>query len=1011
MAIEGIEEAAETAGYIQPDEDIQINQSNSYNTPESSISDIIKAQIRQTNSVYQATKAARLGRLGRNKPDPNFNLNSALDSMDIPDEDKAFFADVASDEQFQIALQYYHDDRADKEILSNVGIAKNLALSVVSGLADPINWIPVSRAIKFGSTAVKAAIEGAVVGASGYLIKSKADNNFSASDMAADAVASGLTVGVFAGTLNGIKKGSSKVINSVKQALKEANLNTERWFQMSNSGLYEVSVGRFGAFKQKAKRVIWQLLENSPAWQMQKSGNSLLEDLSWRLFRNRVSNLKKDKGIIPISAEERLNLYLQEEMVLSEKINNFRTEFINSGGSVSDFNMQVGLTIVKSPINDKGIITINSPSSNSLVHNAAHEIIKFQHNVLKKAKENGVLLEDFGIGAIETDRFVVNEQFAFNNVLPQKPTKTTALGHISRKYNADAIIENPEILSELLRKEKLLNKDIRPGDPLPENTTEFSSVTGNKIDTSHAIWNDVTSKGSVTKERKVAVEDAVLLKTGILDYDPVTNHISQFRAIVAQSELNRVAKDVGFMSWDDLKNREFIEKSEQIMSRLIRKGTDEQTLKANKDALQYNFNLINNVELAFKGQLANTGLLANNQVLKLIDNSKSLQFAMMAGQMALSCIPDAAQLVLRHNFGRGMKRLFSDIQKGVFNTANEIISIGLDKIHLNTSAEKLREFKFKYSKDQVDEAFGFLDACVMRNRFSDLASISSPSNNHNVSEKVSRFVSKWSGMDLIVQSLKKSAAEGEYSCLIKECLKGAEADRNYLNLMGISEKYQKNIADVFNSMGNKENDIYYIDPHVFSRDLREQLQASMQSIADQTISTAGLGDVPIFLRTSAGSLFFMFKSYPFIIYNNFFRPMLQNDISKSAFAATVAASLSLSAARSLIKNIVNDRETDPTSMNFWKEVFEYSSIDNYIVEHSLLLYDRTFNRKYNEDIVSSVSVPIAMLNRLSNTIAGLINGKPNLRTIRNMVPGLNFWWARPATNPLFESYTKQKRKW
>ena len=375
----------------------------------------------------------------------------------------------------------------------------------------------------------------------------------------------------------------------------------------------------------------------------------------------------------------------------------------------------------------------------------------------------------------------------------------------------------------------------------------------------------------------------------------------------------------------------------------------------------------------------------------------------------LSCTLDASQLVLRHNFGRGMKRMFSDMAKGAYNTSVDLLALGLDKAHMENVAKGLKEFKLKYTKDQIDEAFGFLDQACMRNRFADLASISS-TNTEKLGDRVSRFASEYTGMDLVIKSLKKSAAEGEYSHLIKECLKGEQANRQYLNKMGISEDFQRSIAEGFNKAGTKESGIYYVDPTMFKQDLQDQLQASIQSIADQTISTAGIGDAPLFLRTAAGSLFFMFKSYPFLIYNNFIRPAMRHDISKSTAAAAVAASLSLSAARLFVKNTVNGYETDPTSNDFWKEVLEYSNVNTYIIENSLLLYDKTFNRKYNDDVASSISVPLAMFNRICKTVAGLANGDANLRSLRNMTPGLNFWWARPLTNPLLPA-PRRKRKY
>lgn len=991
-------------------------------------SEVIMAHVRQSNSAYQAYKAAKLGRLStgikgynltvlsKNYDEEqlaakNFNLKEELDVREIPDEEREFFANVKTPKQLSVAMDYYQQDQKDKEIISNTSIARNLALGVVAGATDPINYIPVARALKFGSTAVRAAVEGVVVGGASYTLRAAANNDFEVEDLAIDSVAGGVTAGIFSGALKGISSlPKLEAFKSFKSAIKDM-MDTSRWFEMEDGVLKEVSVGKFGTVKKKAKRTVWKMLENSPMWQMYNSGDPLLKDLSWRLFRSRISNLKPDKGVVPITAEEGLNAHIRNEMVLSEKVNSLRDQFIqSSGGSVADFNNKVGLEIVNSYVertsqHPTGTIVLAGTTNDKHVLEAAEEVLKYQHNIILNAEKYGVLAEGFDSAPIKTSRYVVDEALWERGVFTG--SKETAKGHISRKYDSKSIIENSETIKKLLEKEIEINEG-----NVSANTLA-ASISGNKIDLSHAVWNEVTSKGSVVKDREIAISDAVLLKEGFLDYDPVTNHSEQFRAIAAQTELNRVAKEMGYEHWDALKKQAFVDIPEEKIGELVLKGDKlpnaEQVIEANRDNYQYNFNLLNNVELAFKGQLNKTGLLANNQVIRWIHDTKAWQFVAMSGQMMLSCTLDASQLVLRHNFGRGMKRMFSDMAKGAYNTSVDLLALGLDKAHMENVAKGLREFKLKYTKDQIDEAFGFLDQACMRNRFADLASISA-TNTEKLGDRVSRFASEYTGMDLVIKSLKKSAAEGEYSHLIKECLKGEHANRQYLNKMGISEDFQRSIAEGFNRAGTKESGIYYVDPTMFKQDLQDQLQASIQSIADQTISTAGIGDAPLFLRTAAGSLFFMFKSYPFLIYNNFIRPAMRHDISKSTAAAAVAASISLSAARLFVKNTVNGYETDPTSSDFWKEVLEYSNINTYIIENSLLLYDKTFNRKYNDDVASSISVPLAMFNRICKTVAGLATGDANLRSVRNMTPGLNFWWARPLTNPLLPK-PRRKRKY
>ncbi|MDR0580490.1 MAG: hypothetical protein LBG04_00010 [Holosporaceae bacterium] len=88
--------------------------------------------------------------------------------------------------------------------------------------------------------------------------------------------------------------------------------------------------------------------------------------------------------------------------------------------------------------------------------------------------------------------------------------------------------------------------------------------------------------------------------------------------------------------------------------------------------------------------------------------------------------------------------------------------------------------------------------------------------------------------------------------------------------MGITESYQKLIAETYEKFGSKNGSLYFLDLNVLrNQDLANQIRASVQTVTDQTIQTPGRRS-EIFAFAVGKS--FLFKSYPFLIYNNLLRP-------------------------------------------------------------------------------------------------------------------------------------------
>ncbi len=938
-----------------------------YNTAE-----VAGASFRQSNSLYQLKKAYDLNRfrpdftpgikavLAIKEKDPDFHLDEQLDSDNIPNEERSFFSGVRNREQYTTAINYYREDKRDKEILENTSTARELAIGLATGLADPINWIPVGRVLKFGTGVVRAAVEGSVISGVNYTARAAANNDFEYTDLALNTVAGGISGAILAGTAKSI----SSVFKCTTEAIKDSLIfKFDRWFELDGDNLTEVSQCLLGTVKRKASRLIWEIFNATPQFQMMNSGDGFLSKLAPQLFRNRIYSFNGDT-LVERSVEENLNLFFGNQLKLSEKVNALRTKWVElKKGTEKEFNLAVSKAIV----NDQ--VPLDSEISESV-----QSILDFNEKILSEAKKYNVLPEYFGTSGVKTkgNRLAVNQEIAnmsdqefknsliLNNV---ELSNETAQRHLYRRYNIDNIYENIDKLRTLINREIQINsKNITDKDLEDVVDSIIAKVTDNNI------GSDALGKALI-KQREVAIHDDVLLDLGVIDIDPVINHVGKMREVVVETELNRVAVRNGFQSWDELKNS-YEEKAIRDIGHTVSKGRAPAETK--REVYNYNLSLLNDVESLLKGTFTAKGLFANNRVLKWIADSRGVQFASMAGQLFLSMIPDTAMTVLRNGLGRTFQRLF-------------------------LPQSTLR----KTDKKTLESWLNFLDRAIQKNRFRDLGYVP---NNNTLGDWIATQTSKWTGIDYLNQTLKETVAEEVYSNVIHACL---ENDRKLLNKMGITSKQRKALVKLWNSHGADYKNIYYIDPiHIEDEELNKQLISSIQTVVDQTILTPGAGDVPRFLRSGIGSAIYMFKSYPFMVYDHIFRPLMSGDIAKSRFAQAVAISLTLSGLRSYIKDAINDKETDPTSPDFWKEVVSYSFLDNYIVD---AIFTGAEVLKYGDPV--NTFPAISWFKNIFRVVRDILipDRSVNWRQFRNSVPGLNFWWARPFTNPIFPN-KKKKRK-
>ena len=970
--------------------------------------EVLGAVLRE-NPIYLIKKAADLGRFnfmgieetdGSDAPirpieeDPEFDLNSELDEQAIPQEDRKYFEDVKNPYQFETTLEYYRQDKHDEEILNNTSLARRMALELVAAPLDPLTYITggAARGIKFGSMAVRAAIAGAIYMGSSYTARSSVRNAFDLEELALETAG-----GAIAGSLlHGLGvKVISPLWKTAKEAVKDAIMpNIDRWFLMENGVLKQAATGRFGTIVQKMKRAVWTMVNPTPELQMYNSGDKLLKDLAPLLFGNRISNLSGEGEVVGITATEKLNLYLGDQLKLAEEIDAIRDQFVAEGGSIEAFDREVSSIIITKDVIPEAfreslwrVLSINKKDviPETLPEQAARKIIDFDRKYID-------------LDSIKSERYVITKELAdmpreeFNalvklDLVPK--TKDTALQHIKREYEKENIAKNIDNVRELLNREVILNKPELVNKPKEVESIVneiIAGITGHKPSASDINpFESETFKAKLGKERQVAISDEVMLEMGMLKYDSVVNHFNSLRQLVVEQALDEAAQKVGHKDWQSLKSVYEHKQARSNTGALFTEAARaekpieqiDMVTASTEEAYSYNLKLLQDIEQLFKGTFNKTGALKNHACLNMVAGIRDLTFAGMSGQLFLSMIPDIAVVSLRKGFGHTLKRL-------TFPKAQ------LEK----TDKETLRRF------------LDFLDRGVQNNRWLDLGYV--PDEMHTGwGKKLATFQSKYGGVDWFTNVLKSTVAEDVYSDIIDACIKRNNTE--FLNKMGITEEWRSTIADLFYEYGDITKNLKYFDPnYITDKGLSRQLRASIETLTNQLVMTPDVGNIPRFLRTEIGSFLYMFASYPYMLYNNVYRPLMRGDIAGNRFAQVLMASLALSTARKYIADYTNNKESNPKSSEFWADVVNYSMLSNHIVD-GIFSTEKSLTgfRSVTENISPTLAF-VSNLIRLGRDVTSRSGRERAKKRVRNMMPGFNLWWARPLTNPLLP---QERRKY
>lgn len=935
-----------------------------YDSDNHSSSEVIGAHFRESNTAYLTKQAYDIGRLGNGELDPDFNLDESLKNEGITDT-FGYFSDVKNQDQFNQALKYHYDHIEDMKILSDTPFARRLTLGLVAGIADPINYIPVARAIKWGTTAVRAGIEGAILGGIGSGIAYKVHKDISPQEVAIDVVASGLCSAMLAHVTK----------EETRQALKAGfkDVLTGKVEVKPNSDLVYELMGLKSTAQQKARNFF---IYPTPQLQAQNSEDPLIKSLSPYISYDRQFTTTGNE----YSVQEGINAFNVKFNKWYNTITKNKQEYIKKqkeAGISPELAQEEWEREAK-----RAIVTwLDNPIGETPDHSDITGLLKIGKDCLAEAKKYDVLSEDFANFGITTKSdFVLTRDMsnlsdeAFNNFVSNIYTgnlsdnnlkRTTANNYFPRIYNFKKLKENSEYYHFLLERSIKLNNPKMPTKEIKSLAYQMlADMTGEGV---NGRTSNIRKSSDISfAQRTVAISDELLFDA--LDLDSCINsYYRSLKRITAATQLNRVAKGAGFDSWSSLEKKY----ADQLNTNSGRKIVEGDISPGEMVNAKNNHKLLTDIRLLYMGDFTKTDTFANNRLLKALNETTYLQYAWQLGSTLIRSLNDLAIDVFHFGFLRTGKNLATILAKDRQARRDVLFNMSF--------LERMKDSSIRFFLDSEEETL---------------------SSFKRATKKIADWENKVSLQHYWDKALRKTALEELYSDTIKVAYKVGDniditkldkREKNFFEAIGLTEDSVKEIRSAFDKYGENYLGIAYVDPVHLSAQTSEHLSTVLRTLTDQIVLTPSATNVPIWTRSELGRMIHHYVNYGFMAYENVFLPMVRGKYGISRMAQGIAASLALTALSEWLYNYSNDKETDWLSGDTWKNIVTGSHLLNPIIWAADKGSDVLGKGTY---AVAERFVPAAAwLANTTSAVRNLVTGDVD-RIRWNKFPGFNLWEAK-----------------
>lgn len=933
--------------------------------------DTVKAKW-TTSTTNELIKGVSIGRFddwfGTSK-DEDLDVEKELNRLNITDEnEKKLFSDVRTQEEFDNALNYMEEIKRSNEIINNAGAFKSVAASLVAGAVDPINvamtvaaFYTGGGALAWGGRLARSATLGASMGA----VDTAVEGEVLHGEVQADNVLKNAAVGAMFAPIAEIGfhyagKAIKPVAEKLKDGLIEMMTPAIQWSQ--------------DKFKDGLQKLSFQIKNPTPILQTMNSEDAIVREFGASVFE---SPLNKDLSS-SVAIETELKLFNSYDIgIAKEAYLKNRKNFIKANiGTKEEFNYMVGASLAK-----------GEKSGDLFVDKAVDALMKPADKVTNKAVKVGLIEKQNGISTSK-NRLVLNDEISklsfeeissltAEDLSKYNVTTETARLHVRRNFNdkikTDKILQKKAY--ELIKKSILLNNHSEK--PLTANEIDamaykaVSRIAG--LSPTPSGREQVTAVQSLINSRNIAINDAVLYNEGILEFN-ADNYLTSLNSVYTEALFDELAqtkfKSNNFKDFlNNLKKNKEIEHGEKI-------ALGQDVIKT-AEINDYNYKLVGDIYDLFTGNYTGTGAFKNNAILKKIVGCRTVCAMGSLGNIFLTSITDIAKPLLMFDFSRVMKA-YAPFKSELKQLSKETL------LHFAGLADRMRS----------QGGTGYITKIGAKEH------------------EWTYWINKASGQNWLETEIDGAVLQMQYSDIIKASLQIERATgvAHILKQAGITKEYAQHIAKAFKQYGKTFGGEMYVDPvHIGNSDCVRRLQGSLRAFADDILYKASYGNSPRAMQSDLGQILFMFKKYAYQLYTHLYSPLMAGRISKSRALEALVGSVALSVLSRTVKNTLNGKDTDFSSKDFWKDVFEYSDFNMHVTDGFIQAVN-AFSPKRFGSTVSSMSPFTSFIDRAVRNVNGILAGRPNYKATSQMIPGLNLWFLRPITSQLPNGKRNNRRK-
>lgn len=541
--------------------------------------------------------------------------------------------------------------------------------------------------------------------------------------------------------------------------------------------------------------------------------------------------------------------------------------------------------------------------------------------------------------------------------------RKTGESYFSTLYDKEAINKSPKRFIEMAKQGFIEKHGIDEESALDAAYKLKDKILGTP--TMRSTMNFVVLERGAFKEKTLTIPVSMLDDFVITNADSVME--KYLNTMITDTEIYKVFGDLeGKMMFDQLEAErlEFLEAAKtEKEARFIEKQYNN-----DRRDLQVIMNRLRGLH-----QLNAGNIIRSDNVVSAMNIVRNLNNARLMGRVTLTAMADLGQASLtlgfKNFFGSAIK-LFKDpkfFKK--FKGGEEFLNAAsiFSGSRMSTLVDAVA----------VDGSMGVAERLSKK-----VSDFSMRMSGIHVWDDMLKFIAGYAGNERILKNIETSINTGKLS----------DAERKWMNALGIDKKHYQSIYDQFKKHGKLERGIYQPSVHKWDNiDAQTVFGASIDKIQSSAIITPTVGDLPIMFDNPAWKMFIQFKSFAMAAFQKSLIPAAQmRDFNVLTAMATMVGSQIFAG---VIRAGLDGKEIDEEKLI--TDALKRSDIvafipDAYELLESTVGFDSSVNAAHNS-MLETIAGPFAGITRDVPQAMRLLNfSKPatrtQLRSLRRLAP-------------------------